>query len=183
MNLVLIGYRGTGKTTIARHLGLSLGWSWLDADVELEFRAGKSISAIFADGGEEAFRDLETEVLAGLNELDRHVLALGGGAVLREQNRQMISKLGKVVWLKASPATILKRIALDASTAGRRPNLTTGGGRAEVEQLLAMRTPIYRECADLEVDTEGKTPAEIAAEMIDRLNLRPEPASGPLDNA
>ncbi|HWL74749.1 MAG TPA: shikimate kinase [Burkholderiaceae bacterium] len=183
MNLVLIGYRGTGKTTVARHLGLSLGWPWLDADVELEFRAGKSISAIFADDGEEAFRDLESEVLVDLSRMDQHVLALGGGAVLRDQNRQMISKLGKVVWLKASPTTILKRLARDATTAGRRPNLTAGGGRAEVEQLLAMRAPIYRECAHLEVDTEGRTPAEIAAEMIDRLNLRPEPASGPLDNA
>lgn len=182
MNLVLIGYRGTGKTTVARHLGLSLGWPWLDADVELEFRAGKSISAIFADDGEEAFRDLETEVLTDLSRMDQHVLALGGGAVLRDQNRQMISKLGKVVWLKATPTTILKRLTLDATTAGRRPNLTTAGGRTEIEQLLAMRMPIYRECAHLEVDTEGKSPAEIAAEMIDRLNLRPEPVPGPLDN-
>ena len=183
MNLVLIGYRGTGKTTVARHLGASLAWPWIDADVELEFKSGKSIAAIFADGGEEVFRDLESEVLVELSKADSTVLALGGGAVLRETNRELICKLGKVVWLRAKPDTILQRLVRDATTAGRRPNLTAAGGRSEVEQLLAMRTPIYRECADLEVDTEHKTPAEITAEILDRLNLRPARPSEVLDDA
>src|SRR5688572_30506661 len=87
MNLFLIGYRGSGKTTVARALGELLRWPWLDADVELERRAGKSIQQIFADDGEGAFRDLESAVVADLARLDRHVLALGGGAVMRDENR------------------------------------------------------------------------------------------------
>src|SRR5688500_2590703 len=82
MNLLLIGYRGTGKSTVARLVAERLNWPWLDADVELERRAGKSIAAIFAEDGEPAFRDLESQVLAELVQADRHVLALGGGVIL-----------------------------------------------------------------------------------------------------
>src|SRR5688500_12382675 len=128
MNIALIGYRGTGKTTVARHLAEQLGWKWVDADVELEYRAGKSISEIFADGGETAFRDLESAVLADLSKLDRQILALGGGAVLRPQNEEIICNLGKVIWLTARPTTILDRIKRDSTTVGRRPNLTIAGG-------------------------------------------------------
>jgi shikimate kinase len=89
-SISLIGYRGTGKSTVARHLALRLGWVWVDADVEVELRAGKSIAAIFADDGEAAFRNLESVVVADLCRRQRAVLALGGGAVLREANRAAI---------------------------------------------------------------------------------------------
>ncbi|HWB14251.1 MAG TPA: shikimate kinase [Pirellulales bacterium] len=171
MNVVLIGYRGTGKSTVARQLGLEIGWDWVDADVEVELRAGKSIAAIFSDEGEGAFRDLESEVLGSLVARDRTVIAAGGGVVLREANRQQLAGCGHVVWLRASPSAILRRIAACATTAGRRPNLTTSGGEAEVVRLLAERTPLYHECADLEIDTEDKSPAEIAGEIIRQLHL------------
>jgi shikimate kinase len=90
MNIALIGYRGTGKTTVAQQLALRLGWDWVDADVELELRAGKSIAAIFADDGESAFRDLEATTLDDLIRRDRTVLALGGGIVLRPENRALL---------------------------------------------------------------------------------------------
>src|SRR5690348_4499917 len=111
MNIVLIGYRGTGKSTVARQLALALGWDWVDADVEIELRAGKSIAAIFADEGEEHFRDLESEVLADLVTKTNVIIAAGGGVVLRETNRQELRRCGHVICLKASPATIFKRVA------------------------------------------------------------------------
>ena len=107
--LVLIGYRGTGKTTVAQQLALALGWEWVDADVEVELRAGKSIAAIFADDGEQVFRDWEAQTLADSLRRERVVLAAGGGVVLREANRRLLAERARVVWLRASVETILAR--------------------------------------------------------------------------
>ncbi|MBL9162845.1 MAG: shikimate kinase [Planctomycetaceae bacterium] len=170
-SIALIGYRGSGKTAVAQALAARLGWDWVDADVEVELRAGKSIAAIFADDGETRFRDLEAIVVDLLALRQRTVLALGGGAILREVNRKAIRRCGAVVWLQASVATLERRIAADPSTAARRPSLTASGGPAEIPRLLAERTPHYRACATLEVDTEGKTPSDIADEIVAALGL------------
>jgi shikimate kinase len=172
-NLVLIGYRATGKTTVAKALARCLGWEWIDADVQIERCAGKSIARIFAEDGEPAFRDLEARVMAELCSRPRLVLAAGGGAPLREETRRAMRAGGKVVWLQARPETIHARMSGDDTTVSRRPNLTSQGGIEEILQLLAKRAPIYRESAHLEVDTEDKLPEAIAAEIIDRLNLVP----------
>jgi shikimate kinase len=164
-SIALIGYRGSGKTAVAQQLAARLGWDWVDADDVIELRAGKSIAAIFADEGQDAFRDMEAIVVTELCSRPRVVIALGGGAVMREASRQALRQCRDVVWLKASPRTIEERLAGDPTTTARRPNLTVPGGRAEIERLLSERTPIYRACATLEVDTEGKTPAEIADEI------------------
>ena len=169
--VALIGYRGTGKTTVAQQLALRSGYDWVDADVEVELRAGKSIAAIFADEGEDAFRDIEAAVVAELCGRERVVIALGGGAILRAESREAIAKCQAVVWLQASVETISERIDGDESTAARRPNLTNAPRRREIEQVLAERTPIYRGCATLEVDTDGKAPAEIAGEIAAALGL------------
>jgi len=171
MNVVLIGYRGTGKTTVAQLLGLALGWNWIDADVEIEMRAGRSIAAIFAEQGEPAFRDLESAVIAELVERERILIAAGGGVVARPENRQAIRQASHVVWLTATVQSLVERIAADATTAARRPSLTSLGAESEIRRLLAEREPWYRECATLTVDTTDRTPAEIAAEIIDRLSL------------
>jgi shikimate kinase len=165
MLLALIGYRGTGKSTVARQLALALGWEWIDLDVEVELLAGKSIAAIFADEGEAKFRDLESQALAQALQRDRTVLALGGGAVLQPENRVALAGRAIVVWLRATPETILHRIAADPTTSERRPNLTCGG-LAEIEELLAVREPLYRQCADLTVDTDLASPADVAAEVL-----------------
>jgi shikimate kinase len=167
--IFLIGYRGTGKTSVARELAGRLAYDWVDTDDRIEEVAGKTIAEIFADEGESRFREWEASVVAALSSKLRTVVALGGGAVMREGNRQAISAAGPVVWLTASVNTILERVAADSTTARRRPNLTTAGGRAEIESMLAVRTPYYRQCATLVVDTEGKNPAEVAEEIAANL--------------
>jgi len=171
MNLVLIGYRGTGKSSVARELALRLGWDWIDCDVEVELRAGKSIRAIFAEDGEFAFRTLESQVLMELVARDWTILAAGGGAVLREENRAALGQADHVIWLTARPETLLARIAADPATSEQRPNLTAAGGLDEIQRLLDERSPWYRQCATLVCDAETKSPAEIAEVLIDRLQL------------
>jgi shikimate kinase len=175
MIIALIGYRGTGKSTVARELAQRLDWQWVDADEQLEARAGCSIAEIFAKEGEGAFRELESLLLVELLGRPDAVLATGGGVVLREENRQALERADLVVWLKATVETICRRMAEDTTTAARRPNLTTQGGAAEVARLLAEREPFYRQCAQFEVDTEGHSAAEIATLIL--LNLPRAPRS------
>lgn len=171
MNVVLIGYRGTGKSTVGRLVAAQLGLRFVDADEELERRAGRTIAEIFASGGESEFRDLEASVVADLLTQDGLVVALGGGAVLRPENRQQLrAGHNRVVWLQAEAATLHQRIEGDSSTSQRRPNLTASGGLEEVERLLALREPLYRECAEFAVDTEAKPPEQIAAEIVSLLS-------------
>lgn len=165
MNLQLIGYRGTGKTTVARELADRLGWGWVDADIELQAKAGQTIAEIFRDAGEPAFRQLESEVLADLVRRERVVAALGGGVVLRPENRALLSAAGRVVWLTADAETCHRRIAADANTAAMRPALSKLGELDEIRTLLSERRSLYQECADWVVDTEEKTPAQVAEEI------------------
>ncbi len=177
MNLTLIGYRATGKTTLARLLAERLTWEWVDADVEIEQRAGKPIARIFAEDGEPAFRDIEAQVIADLCQKEELVLAAGGGAPLREASRAAMRAAGKVVWLRAEPETILARMSGDATTAGRRPHLTDRGPLDEIIQLMTRREPIYGEAADFQVDTEGKTPEQLVDEILRQLTRDDAPAS------
>ena len=165
-NLFLIGYRGTGKSTVACRLAERLGMQAHDCDAAIERRQGKSIAEIFAAGGEETFRALEAAMLDELSRAQGRVLALGGGCVLRPGNRAKLNARGRAVWLTARPQTLWQRIRDDVATAGRRPNLTAKGGLAEVQEVLSRRQPAYRECAHWVVDTEGKTPDEVAGEIV-----------------
>ena len=99
------------------------------------------------------------------------MLAAGGGAALREENRQAMRRRGKVVWLTARPETILKRMSGDATTPQRRPSLTDRDPLEEIVQLLALREPMYRQAADLIIDTENRNPGELTADILDRLDL------------
>jgi shikimate kinase len=168
-SIFLIGYRGTGKSTVARMLAARLGFDCIDADDEIERRAGKSIAAIFADDGEAVFRELESDVVAELCKLKRHVVALGGGAVMSEVNRTAVRLAGVVIWLRASVEMLAERLAADEATESRRPSLTASGALSEIETVLATREPIYRSCAAFEVDTEGKTPPAVVDEILTRL--------------
>jgi len=169
MVITLIGYRGTGKSSIAPRLAERLQFDWIDADVELERRAGRSIREIFATDGEAEFRRLERAVLVDLLQHDRLVLAAGGGAVLNAETRRDFRAAGPVVWLQADVATIAARIAADASSAARRPNLTSAGTVAEIENVLREREPLYREPATMVINTTGKAVEAIVDEILEAI--------------
>lgn len=167
--VTLIGYRGSGKSSVAKPLADRLRWRAVDADGEIERRAGKPIADIFAEDGESTFRELERQVMADLLGESQIVIAAGGGAVISEPTRRAIRDAGPVVWLQASVELLEQRILGDASSSQRRPNLTSEGGRAEIERLLAEREPLYRQSATLTVDTTGKTISDIVEEILDSL--------------
>jgi shikimate kinase len=168
--IYLIGYRGAGKTSVARQLAGRLDWPWIDADEALETRVGQTIQSIFAKEGEPTFRELEAALLRRLCMEDHRIIATGGGVVLRGDNRAYIKKTGRVVWLTADAETLWQRLLKDLTTASRRPPLTIGG-LAEVKELLQQRTPLYQECADLTIDTAGRTPDEIAATILHEFGM------------
>jgi shikimate kinase len=166
MRIFLIGYRGTGKSTVARLLADKLGIEAIDADHELERRAAKTIRQMFAEDGELAFRDLESTLLAEFGRRDDVVIATGGGVVLRPENRAILKK-GRVVWLTAPAAVLWRRMCGDESTQERRPDLAQGG-LAEVEAMLLVREPLYRECAEMTANAE-LSPMTVVGHIVDDL--------------
>ena len=167
MHLILIGYRATGKTTLARLLGERLHLRTVDTDPLIEQKAGKTITEIFAEDGEPVFRDYESQVIAELLRGETLVIATGGGLPVREKNRELLKQYGHVVWLKASPETIHRRMSGDPGTEQTRPQLTNLPPLDEIEHVLNARNPIYAELANLEIDTETK-PLPDLAEQITR---------------
>ncbi len=163
--LALVGYRGTGKSTVGRIVAERMRCAFADADIELERAVGRSIRSIFELDGEPAFRALEAEVLLDLTESPRlavGVLATGGGAVLLEANRRALRRFGLVVWLTADSETLARRLSGSRSPLADRPALTAAGTLEEVAAVLAARTPIYREAADVEVVSGGRSVFEVA---------------------
>ncbi len=148
-NIYLIGLMGAGKTTMGKKLARALGWPFYDSDRVIEESTGVSIPMIFEYEGEQGFRDREQEVITQLTGLSGIVLATGGGAILREQNRRQLKDNGLVVYLQCSIDRILQRTRRDS----QRPLLQTENPRQKLEQLLKEREPLYRECADITVDT------------------------------
>lgn len=168
--LTLIGYRGTGKSTVARLLARRLGCPWCDADEVLEAKLGRSIASLVEDRGENAFRDEEAAVLVDLARSFSGVLATGGGAVLRPANRALLAAAGRpIVWLTATPDTVRRRLAADPTTQQRRPSLTApgvGDPLAEVAAVLEQREPLYRSLADHVVDTSALEPEDVVTEIV-----------------
>ena len=166
--IFLVGYRATGKTTVGRLVAGRLGLQFVDADGYLEATCGKTVREVFRDEGEDGFRDRESAVLEELataEAWDRHIVSTGGGVVIRPANRVHLRR-GFVARLTASAATIHARMTADAAAVGARPNLTPGGGLPEVGALLAAREPWYREVADVTVETEGRSPEQVADAIV-----------------
>jgi shikimate kinase len=168
MSTVLIGYRGSGKTTIGRKLADHLWQKFVDTDEMIVASAGKPIAEIFAQQGESQFRDLETQALREASKLAEHVIALGGGAPIRGENRELIKAAGhRVIYLSCEPETLFKRIQADPETAAARPHLTPfGGSEDEIRKVLSEREPIYRQFADAEIDVTYLTPEEAMVYIV-----------------
>jgi len=165
MSVVLIGYRGSGKTTVGRLLAKRLDKPFFDCDEVIVNRSQKSIREIFAGGGEEAFRRVEMKVIEELAGKKDSIIAVGGGAIVSENNRRALGA-HKIVYLRCEPAILLGRIRSDPSTSDNRPNLTTlGGGIEEIEALLRTREPIYKAAMSLELDVTHLTAEEAATHL------------------
>ena len=149
-SVFLVGPMGVGKTTIGSQLARALHYQFIDADQELEARTGASINLIFDVEGEQGFREREQKLLDELTQQDGIVLATGGGAVLREENRRALADRGFVVYLKSSLQTLIERTRFDTS----RPLLKTPDPEETLRKILETREPLYEEIADLVVDTE-----------------------------
>lgn len=158
-NIVIVGFMGTGKSTVSQLVAKRLGWARVDTDEEIVKRAGKSIPDIFATDGEQAFRDMEARVLRELLEGSGRVIATGGGAVLREENRRCMLAGGWVVALTADKPSLLKRVTEGGDAAGRP--LLAGGAEARIDALLAARRHAY-DFAHATVDTSRLSPEEVA---------------------
>ena len=166
MNVVLIGYRGTGKSTVGNIVAARLGRMLVSTDAEIVKLAGQSIPKIVEQNGWEYFRDLEAKVceeLAGRIEL---VIDTGGGAILRSRNVEVLRETGQLFWLTASVGTITERIGQDS----QRPSLT--GVKSfldEIQDVLRERTPKYQAAADYVIETDGKSVTQVADEILARL--------------
>lgn len=177
MTITLVGYRGTGKSSVARLLAERLGLAAVDADAEIERLAGCTIREIFARHGEPEFRTRERTVMAELLHREGLVIAAGGGAVLNPHTRRDMRAAGPVVWLQASSQTIAARLDADPSTRDRRPPLTDSDPSSEIATLLAVREPLYRAVATISIDTDDRSPSEIVDDIIAQLG--PSAAEGP----
>ncbi|MFH1420329.1 MAG: shikimate kinase [Planctomycetota bacterium] len=166
MNLILIGYRGCGKSTIGPLVARRLRQRFVDLDDLIVEQTGKTIRQIFSEESEAGFRSRERASFQKIRKLKDCVIALGGGAVMDPENRALTRRMGKVVWLRAPAVVLWSRIKADPASAETRPALTPGGGLAEVEETLARREPLYRRAAHHTIDTVSAS-AEAVAESIE----------------
>jgi len=164
-SLFLIGPMGAGKTTIGRQLASMLHKTFVDADQEIEKRTGVSIPTIFDIEGEAGFRNREVQVINEVTGVPDIILATGGGAVLREENRTVLKSRGVVVYLRADQETLFERTRRDRN----RPLLQTDNPRGRIEELLRQREPLYLDLADIVVDTGQRPPSNVARDIVTRL--------------
>ena len=164
-NIILVGFMASGKTSVGRALAERTGWTLVDADDVIVARAGKPIHRIFSEDGEPTFRELESQVIADLCAGERQVIASGGGAFVSERNRDVMLRGGRVFFLSASPAVILRRVQEEDADGPIRPLLAVDNPEARIAELLAQRTPAYAQAHHI-VDTDALTAAGVAEHII-----------------
>ncbi len=176
-SIVLIGFRGSGKSTVGRLLSQQLGRPFIDTDVMITHAAGETIKDIFDRGGESLFRKLESEAVRQATHIPGAIISAGGGAVLAAENARRLRDCGWVIWLDAPAQVLWARINADTASQSSRPNLTSAGGLSEVSALLAQRKDIYASVADVVVAAD-RSPESVAAHilnlMLKRQNHIPE---------
>lgn len=169
MNIVLCGMMGSGKTTVAGELSKEYNFKVVDTDALIVERYG-NIDGIFAEHGEAYFRDIEAQITAETAKSYKNaVISLGGGCVLRMENVDNLKATGKIVYLETSAETVIERLKGDKT----RP-LLKGGLEERVNKILSERSAIYESVADLKVVTDGKSPREIAKEIIEKTGITAE---------
>ena len=164
-NIILIGFMGSGKSSIGRELSQTLGYPVVDTDALIVKRAGKPIRKIFENEGEEAFRDLESAVLSDFEQEHptRRIIATGGGIILRPENRDLLRRLGFVVWLVVSAEEIIKRTRKNRD----RPLLNNDDQKGTIDRLLSDRLELYRTTAHQEIETDGLTFPDITTGIVE----------------
>ena len=165
-NVALVGFMGAGKSTVGRELAVRLGKTFVETDLLVEERAGMPVSEVFAQHGEQYFRDLEADVVRDVSQLKDCVIACGGGVVLREENVAALRASAVIVYLETSPQSVLERLG-PRSTA--RPLLSGAEREQRVVELLALREPIYTASADIAVPTDGLRVDQVALNVEKRL--------------
>ena len=161
-HIILIGFMGSGKSTMGKLIANKLGYSFVDTDQYIEKKEGRTISDIFTDDGEEYFRSLETDALKELLESEeKKVLALGGGTPLREENRRLLKEAGYVIFLKVNPNEAYHRLKDDTE----RPLLQVPNPKEKIEELLAFRNPVYEAAADYVLLEDNKTLDDVFYEL------------------
>lgn len=169
MNIILIGYRGCGKTTVGRPLAEQLSKRFVDVDDEICRRfGGRTIAQIWEDEGERAYREVECEVTADLCGRDDQVIGLGGGTLGEPPARRSVEAAdARRIYLKCEPVALLARINADTRSAATRPNLTQlGGGIEEIQSMLVRREPVYEAVADVVLDVTQMSPHRVVEELV-----------------
>ncbi len=169
MNIILIGYRCSGKTSVGKRLAQKLGWLFVDTDDRLVEKDGRSIKEIVEGNGWEDFRRLEKEVIQEVCAQNKTVIATGGGAILDPANVEVMQKCGQVIWLKVSPQTVKQRMARDEGTDTLRPALTSRGLYEEIIDVLKERNPIYEQTMDFSIDTDNQNVIEITDATMQKI--------------
>jgi shikimate kinase len=176
MNIILMGYRCTGKTAAGLRLAGLLGRPFYDTDEMIRRRTGRTVEEIVAGDGWDAFRRAEGSVIRELSQTDRSVIALGGGAILDPRNTEALRGNALFIWLIADEHVIVHRMEKDSTSGSQRPSLTGRPSTQEVREIMAEREPLYRQIADLVVDTAARTAQEVAEAICSGLQKKMQTA-------
>ena len=183
MKIVLIGYRCTGKTAVGKRIAERLGLPFYDTDELIQGQSGKTVREIVDEGGWDAFRAAEKEIIKQLPTAGDAVIAAGGGAPMDAENREVLRRTGTCIWLIADERTIVERMQNDHASAAQRPPLSDDGLEKETAKILEAREPVYQEAADCIVDTAHKGIDAVVDEVcaaLDRHDRAANPKRSPV---
>jgi len=167
--IILIGFRCTGKTTIGKKLAEVLNWKFLDLDVEIQKKCGKTIKEMVEEKGWDYFRKLEKEEMKKLKNIKNAVIALGGGSVIHQEEMEKLLNGSLVIWLYSSPEVILERIRKDKKTALQRPPLKDSDLEKEIKNVLKERIPLYEKFSHFKIDTGKKSIEEVVKKILNQM--------------